>query len=72
MKTFKDELADGMRRHGVGRHELSKITDTTYEWIRKIEAGKGLPSDEVLLAICAYLKLDASYMMELVRKERSQ
>lgn len=68
--TFAEHMRKAMRSQGVTLRDLEKVTEFSYEHMRKIRAGRPLLSKEVCDMICEHLGLDKKAMWALVEVEK--
>ena len=62
MKEFSDILRDLRKKENLSQEALGNIVHVSRSAIAKYENGLGLPSDEVIQALCNYFKVDKEYL----------
>lgn len=62
MKEFSEILRDLRNREKLSQEALGNIVHVSRSAIAKYENGLGLPSEEVIEALCKYFKVDKEYL----------
>lgn len=62
MKEFSEILKDLRKKKGISQEALGIIVHVSRSAIAKYENGLGLPSEEVIKALCNYFEVDREYL----------
>ena len=62
MKEFSEILRDLRNKEKLSQEALGNIVHVSRSAIAKYENGLGLPSEEVIEALCKYFKVDKEYL----------
>lgn len=62
MKEFSQVLKELRNNKGLSQEALGRIVNVSRSAIAKYENGLGLPSEDVIEALCSYFKVDKEYL----------
>ncbi len=62
MKEFSEVLKVLRKKEGLSQEALGSIIHVSRSAIAKYENGLGIPSEEVIIALCNYFNVDRDYL----------
>jgi transcriptional regulator with XRE-family HTH domain len=68
--VFAKVLVQALNEKGVSIRELSKMTGSTYEYMRRLVRGLSLPSKYMARIICEELNLDLEKIEQIISKDQ--
>lgn len=68
--TYAELVRDAMRRRRLNRRDLEKMTNYSYEHVRKVVAGMPLMSEDFNDKLCEALGLDGKEMWRIAQVEK--
>lgn len=67
---FAQELLAGLHEKGMTKNDLAAKLEISYEYVRKMEQGRGYPSRLLLKEICKLLGLKLEAMQDLITQDQ--